>query len=115
MNCKKCGVKAHSELCFRCKPRKPIPKESSKRKIESKVYSKNRKEFLSRPENRYCFIDGCGAIATTIEHSAGRIGSLYLDETYWRPCCLEHNSELETNSELSKQYQFSKITGKRKC
>lgn len=24
MKCIKCGVKANSELCFKCKPRKPL-------------------------------------------------------------------------------------------
>ena len=35
--------------------------------------------------------------------------SLYLDERFWKPCCLAHNLELENNPELSKKYQLSKI------
>lgn len=89
--------------------KKPIRKVSLKRAIENKIYIKKRKEFLDKPENKYCFIDGCNKIANTIEHTAGRIGEMYLNEKYWRPCCLEHNLELENNSELSKKYQLSKF------
>ena len=89
--------------------KKPIRKVSKKREIENKIYSMTRKEFLLLPENRICFINGCSKPATTIEHTAGRIGSKYLDQTFWKPCCLEHNLELESNPELSKKYQLSKI------
>jgi len=72
------------------------------------------------PQNKVCFIGGCGKRATTIEHTKGRVGyadewakengiSLYLDVRFWRGCCLKHNLELENNSELSNKYQLSKI------
>lgn len=84
---------------------------SKKRKIESRTYTKERKKFLE--ENTICFIDGCNKIADTIEHTMGR-GINYLNIDTWKPCCLEHNLELETNSELSKKYQLSKIHGGKK-
>lgn len=40
--------------------------------------------------------------------------TLFLDVRFWKPCCLEHNLELENNPELSKQYQLSKIHGGKK-
>lgn len=97
-----------------------IKKTSDKRTAELVVYTKNRRIYLEKPENKVCFIDGCNSRATTIEHIMGRVGyaddwardngiSLFLDERYWRPCCLEHNLELERNPELSKKYQLSKI------
>lgn len=89
--------------------KKPIRKVSKKRAIENAIYKKTRIEFLSRSENKMCFIDGCGKPANTIEHTAGRIGSLYLNQDYWKPCCLEHNLELENNPELSKKYQVSRL------
>lgn len=88
---------------------KPIQKMSAKRKKENAQYLKDRMDFLNKPENKICFIDGCEKSATTIEHTAGRIGSKYLDQKYWKPCCLEHNLELERNPELSQKYQLSKI------
>ena len=94
--------------------RKPIRKVSKKREIEGRIYSKTRVEFLSLPENQICFIDGCGSPATTIEHTAGRIGSMYLNQSFWKPCCLKHNLELENNPELSRKYQLSKIHGGKK-
>lgn len=86
---------------------------SAKRTKESKLYSELRTEFLAKPENQQCFIEGCYNPADTVEHRAGR-GINYLNTSTWAPCCWEHNLELERNSELSKQYQLSKITGKKK-
>lgn len=91
------------------KQRKPIAKVSEKRKGQNAEYWIKRKAFLALPENQICFINGCEAKANTIEHRRGRIGTNYLDETTWAPCCLKHNLELENNPELSKQYQLSKI------
>lgn len=96
------------------KEKKPIPKFSKKREKENREYTIKRLQFLAQPENLRCFIDGCNKRADTIEHSAGRIGKNFLDVTTWRPCCNEHNLELERNPELSQKYQLSKITGKEK-
>lgn len=107
------------------KKRKAIPRESKQRKAERPIYTETRKEFLSRPENKICFIDGCNLRADTIEHIRGRKGyadewarenkiTLYLDERFWKPCCFLHNGELERNPELSKKYQLSKIHGGKK-
>ena len=96
------------------KKKAPIKKVSDKRKEDNAVYKKLRDEFLSKPENQVCFIDGCERKANTIEHRAGRWGKNFLDTSTWAGCCLEHNLELENNPELSKKYQLSKITGKSK-
>jgi len=89
----------------------PIKKVSKKRNLENKEYTKLRRRFLA--ENTTCFIEGCNKIADTIEHTQGR-GKNYLNVETWKPCCLEHNLELETNSELSKKYQLSKLHGGKK-
>ncbi len=107
------------------KTQKPIKKVSEKRSVENLQYSADRIVFLGKPENKICFIEGCNRPATTIEHTAGRKGfyddwardnniSLFLDQRFWKPCCGPHNTELENNSELSKQYQLSKIHGGKK-
>lgn len=90
-----------------------ISKMSEKRKKEKPIYNKERLEFLGRPENQFCFIEGCNKPADTVEHSAGR-GANYLNKETWRPCCWAHNIELENNPELSKKYQVSKIHGGKK-
>lgn len=106
----------HSEK----KPPKPIPKVSKKQSVLNAKYSVKRIEFLSKPENKYCFVDDCGKPATTVEHRKGRSGfaddyarqnniPLIIDERFFAPCCLFHNLEFERNSELSKKYQLSKL------
>jgi hypothetical protein len=129
--CKECGLefkpfntiqKHCSKECYlKNKPikssfgkQKSIPLMSKKRKIENAQYIVLRAEFLAKKENQICFIDGCNKKSTTIEHRSGRWGKNFLDTSTWAGCCLEHNLELEKNSELSKKYQFSKITGKSK-
>jgi len=104
---------------------KPIKKRSEKRAKQERTYSVDRKEFLSRPENKFCFIEGCGQLATTVEHRRGRVGyadkwaftnniPLLLDSRFWAGCCWHHNLQLENDPKLSKKYQFSKIHGGRK-
>jgi len=103
---------------------KPIKKYSAKREKLNKVYEVVRIEVLSEAKF-VCFIDGCKNVANTIEHLMGRKGfadewakenniPLLVDKRYLRACCFVHNGELETNPELSKQYQYSKISGKKK-
>jgi hypothetical protein len=117
--------KEKSKPNLQLKSFKAIPKVSKKRQVENLQYQVLRKEFLEKKENQTCFIDGCHKRADTIEHTAGRLGyyddwardnkvSLYLDVRFWKPCCLQHNLELENNPELSKKYQLSKLTGKPK-
>lgn len=104
---------------------KRIPRRTKKGQKEDRKYTIKRLQFLSIPGNQRCFIDGCNRRADTVEHTRGREGyaddwarendiTLYLDERFWKPCCLEHNLELERNSDLSEKYQLSKISGKQK-
>lgn len=86
-----------------------IKQKSDKLKKNYSLYLKLRKEFLSKPENQICFIDGCNKHATTIEHTSGRIGKNLLDISTWKPCCWFHNLELESNPELSQKYQNSRF------
>jgi len=113
------------------KPRK-LPKtkpkryKSKKQAVIDSKYTVQRIPFLSKPENKICFIDGCDQEANTVEHIRGRGQGYFdkwaeendipktLDERFWRPCCLDHNLELENNGELSKKYQLSKIHGGKK-
>lgn len=115
-----------SSLCLKkyAKPKR-INKVSKKRQEDNEIYNVIRKEFLSKPYNQFCFIEGCNKQANTVEHSMGRVGyadtwarengiTLFLDVRFWKPCCLEHNLELENNPELSKKYQLSRIHGGKK-
>lgn len=104
---------------------KKIPTRSKKGQKEDRKYTVKRLQFLALPGNQRCFIDECNKRADTVEHTRGRVGyaddwarenniTLYLDERFWKPCCLDHNLELERNSDLSEKYQLSKISGKQK-
>lgn len=106
------------------KPKLSIRKVSVKRQEINKIYSKIRLEILSAAGNK-CFVEGCNNFANTIEHTAGRLGfydeqsrydniPLIIDKRFLKACCLHHNLELENNTEMSKKYQLSKISGKPK-
>jgi len=110
------------QISQRGKPKK-IKQVSDKRKEDNEIYSVMRKQFLEKFP--ICFIENCRKPATTIEHRSGRTGyaddwardngiTLFLDIRFWAPCCLEHNLELENNTELSKKYQLSRIHGGKK-
>ena len=119
-----CKRKYSKPANLKLKDCKPIKKVSDKRKELNIVYEKVRIEILSEAKFK-CFIDGCTNVANTIEHLMGRKGfadefakenniSLLIDKRYLRACCLVHNGELETNPELAKKYQYSKISGIKK-
>ncbi len=104
---------------------KQIRKVSKKQSVLNSKYSVLRIQFLSKPENKFCFVENCGKLATTIEHRMGRKGfaddlakenkiPLIIDERFFAPCCLDHNLEFERNPDLSKKYQLSKIHGGKK-
>lgn len=116
--------KCKCDQCIKTIKKPKINKVSDKRKELNSIYEKVRIEVLSEAKFK-CFIDGCKNVANTIEHLAGRIGfydefakdnniPLLIDKRFLRACCLTHNGELETNPELSKKYQYSKITGIKK-
>lgn len=115
---------SHSCKMKYAKPKR-INQVSKKRQEDNEIYKVIRLEFLSKEYNQKCFIEGCNKQATTVEHLRGRVGyaddwarengiTLFLDVRFWKPCCLEHNLELERNPELSKQYQLSRIHGGKK-
>lgn len=100
--------------------KKKINHRTPKRMAQERQYHRDRMEYLRKPQNRFCFIHGCTARATTIEHTKGREGyaddwawdndvPLLLDQRHWQPCCWNHNLELERNPILSKAFQGSRI------
>lgn len=73
----------------RQEPRKMPNKVSEKRKEENAEYKILRDKFLM--ENPMCYIHAneyCTTFATTIHHSAGRIGALFLDVKKWKGACM---------------------------
>lgn len=85
-------------------PRKRINPMSEKRKTESEIYSEKREQFLL---TRWCAYHGHGCIPTTVHHAKGRIGSLYLDERYWRALCMSAHDWVEKNPDKAKELGLS--------
>jgi hypothetical protein len=117
MECKKCGVKAHSNLCWKCKPKQPLKRSrikqkvysiafrSKKRQKQEKEYSSKRKEFLEKfPE---CEVENCDNPANQIHHQKGRIGDLLTDEKYFLAVCPWCHTWIENNPEQAKEMDYS--------
>lgn len=70
-------------------PRQKINKVSPKREEENKAYTQLRGIFLMN--HPYCEIQAnefCSKSATTVHHTAGRIGELFLDVSKWKGACM---------------------------
>lgn len=66
------------------KPRKPIPRQSARRKVEARQYAKLRVAFLG--ERPKCEI--CGKRASQdVHHTRGRYNGQYLAVTSWMAVC----------------------------
>lgn len=85
-------------------PRQKIKPMSDKRKTESEIYSDKREQFLL---TRWCAYHGHGCIPTTVHHSKGRTGTLYLDERYWKALCMVAHEWVEKNPDKAKDLGLS--------
>jgi len=86
------------------KPKKQIPKESKKRKVERPRYLDKRRAFIQKHKDNgtyYCYLclgefdQASDFKYCTIEHSLGRVGDNYKDEAHWRLMHCECNDNLE--------------------
>jgi hypothetical protein len=100
-----CGkTKQQSRKLPSSKSRKAIPRQSDKRKVLDKEYSKLRKEFLEA--HPLCLVESCKEPATEVHHK-GRRGSLYLRVDTWLPCCSLHHSHIERNGKWAVLHGYS--------
>lgn len=96
------------------KKKKPIARESKKRRLENYQYSKARKEFLLFNKGCQC---GCGSLATEVHHKKGRIGNeqldngetipLLIDERYFLAVCHDCHVKIELNPVWAKSKGYS--------
>lgn len=89
-------------------PRKLPNKVSLKREEENKAYSELRGIFLMN--HPYCEIKAnefCTQSATTVHHSAGRVGVLFLDVTKWKGACMNCHSYCEQHPKEAKEKGWS--------
>jgi hypothetical protein len=118
MECKKCGVKAHSNLCWKCKPKQPLKRSRIKQKVysiafrskkrqkqETQYYRKERPVFLSK--HPFCEFEGCGLPSSEVHHMKGRIEGLLCDQKYFLAVCHDHHTWIENNPEQAKEMGYS--------
>lgn len=89
-------------------PRKPPNKVSAKREEENIDYKLLRQKFLM--ENPACMIHAnnyCTVFATTVHHSAGRIGKLFLDVSKWKGACMNCHEYCEHHPKEAKEKGWS--------
>lgn len=84
---------------------------SDKRKPLDLLYSKMRKDFLSKAENATCFAKLPGCLNSlpenlTIHHKKGR-GRYYLDSTTWIPLCMTCHQWVEEHPAQAKELNLS--------
>ncbi len=95
------------------KRKKPMRRVSRKQRSRLSEYYPIQKEFLSRPENKYCLIckvrKGLGERirihqATEVHHCAYRHGNLLFDTSYFAPSCKHCRSWPHENVLLAEKY-----------
>lgn len=102
--CKDCWYK--KEPINHPKQKQPLKGKSDKRNVLDQLYSKLRKEFLTK--NPYCQakLQGCSAIATDVHHMKGR-GVYYLDQSTWIGLCRACHQYIELHPKEAKELGFS--------
>ena len=65
------------------KEKKPIPRRSKKKIIEDLQYSVLRKEFLEKPENKICKINGMPTTEIHHKYCGKNRAKYYLDTSTW--------------------------------
>tara|TARA_R110000772_G_C13310310_1_gene440340 strand:- start:14966 stop:15364 length:399 start_codon:yes stop_codon:yes gene_type:complete len=86
--------------------RKRIKYVGEKRKLETGIYLARRTHFLNRPENKWCPVFP-HLNTTEVHHKKGRVGSLYLDESYWLAVSRKGHQKIEMNPDWAKEKGFS--------
>ena len=83
----------------RKRPRKAIPKVSENRKRDNVLYPKLRKEFL-RDKRCAVYPD---LQATEVHHVRGRVGSYFLDRTFWLPVSRPGHIEIDSKPDWARE------------
>lgn len=96
-------------LGIKPKEEKPVPKPISirtvKRIAEEKLYSKKKKEYLTK--HIRCEVPGCHMVAEELHHKKGRIGKLIYNEKYFMGVCIPHHRRIEDDPTWAKENKLS--------
>lgn len=94
--CQWCNEKRKSEVRKKHGKLKPIKRQSLKREQEQKIYTILRRNFLKKPENRFCAVYR-NRLATEVHHKKGR-GKYFLDVSTWLAVCREAHVKITEDS-----------------
>ena len=115
MNRKKCSVEGCNAYVWArnlCKwhdkkpkglKRAPIKQVSGKQAKKNRAYSVMRKTFMEQ----HPLCKRCGAPATDLHHSKGRVGDNMLDTTTWISLCRSCHTYIEEHPEYAKKNGYS--------
>ena len=107
MTCAKCGNRAYGEYCFRCKPRKPLPKTGK----EFSRYEHWKKTvavpYLDAHYGHVCTIMGCSDTKVDIDHIKTRGGhpELKYNLTNIRYLCRQHHRQITDGIRLEMKHE----------
>ena len=102
--CKDCWYK-ESPANFP-KQKSPLKGKSEKQSVLDTLYSKLRKEYLTKKPYCYAKLQGCSSIATDIHHTKGR-GAYYLQADTWIGLCRSCHQWIELHPKEAKDMGFS--------
>ena len=88
------------------KEKKPIPRRSKKKIIEDLQYSVLRKEFLEKPENKICKINGMPTTEIHHKYCGKDRAKYYLDTSTWLAVNRDSHNFIHDNPKKSRELGF---------
>ncbi|MEG0848508.1 MAG: hypothetical protein RSE50_00980 [Myroides sp.] len=88
------------------KKQKPIPKRSKKKIVEDLQYSVLRKEFLGKPENRICKINGMPTTEIHHKYCGKDRAKYYLDTSTWLAVNRDSHNFIHDNPKKSRELGY---------
>ena len=88
------------------KEKKPIPRRSKKKIIEDLQYSVLRKEFLEKPENKICKINGMPTTEIHHKYCGKDRAKYYLDTSTWLAVNRDSHNWIHDNPKKSRELGY---------
>ncbi len=88
------------------KEKKPIPRRSKKKIIEDLQYSVLRKEFLEKPENKICKINGMPTTEIHHKYCGKNRAKYYLDTSTWLAVNRDSHNFIHDNPKKSRELGY---------
>ena len=88
------------------KEKKPIPRRSKKKIIEDLQYSVLRKEFLEKPENKICKINGMPTTEIHHKYCGKDRAKYYLDTSTWLAVNRDSHNFIQKKKKKSRELGY---------